>query len=211
MPEGSQNAAVMAAKLLCGCENLCENDKSILFSVAKLSEDYYGGAVGISAQDEHFGKNTCVLGISLCNDGKGFFKYDIRYGTLIASEDMIKNITSAFEKEGFEVEIAENCPCFVTGAERKYIDTVLNVYIEETGIKDAKEYYSGGGTYARYLGNSFGMNIHDYSGLEVPKCDLPAGHGEAHQPDEKIYIDAFFKGIVTDCMMMVELDSLLNE
>ena len=211
MPEGSQNAAVMASELLCGCDNLCENDKNILFSLAELSKDHYGSAVGILAQDEHFGKNTYVLGISSCKDKKGFFKYDIRYGMTIPCDEMIKSIKKAFEEKDFEIEIDENCPCFVTGAPRKYIDAVLKVYAEETGISDAEEYYSGGGTYARYLGNSFGVSIHDYSKLEYPECELPAGHGEAHQPDEKIYIDAFFKGIVTDCMMMVELDRLLNE
>lgn len=211
MPEGSQNAAVMAAELLCGCENLSANDKKILSDLAELSVDYYGSAVGILAEDEHFGKNTYVLGISSCRQSRGFFKYDIRYGMTIPSDKMIENIEKAFEEKGFETEIDENCPCFVTGAPRKYIDAVLKVYAEETGISDAKEYYSGGGTYARYLGNSFGMSIHDYSKLEYPVCDLPQGHGEAHQPDEKIYIDAFFKGIVTDCMMMVELDRLLNE
>lgn len=211
MPEGSRSAAVMAAKLLCECEALCENDKAILSSLTKLTEDYYGSAVKINADDEHFGKNTYVLGISRCENGKGFFKYDIRYGTKISSDDMIDNIKSAFEAEGFDFEVESNEVCFVTGAPRKYIDTVIDVYKAETGISDAVEYYSGGGTYARYLGNSFGMSMHDFSGGNIPECDLPAGHGEAHQPDEKIHIDAFFKGIVTDCMMMVELDRLLNE
>jgi len=86
MPEGSQNAAVMAAELLCGCEKLCENDRKILSDLAELSRDYYGSAAGILADDEHFGKNTYVLGISSCRNGRGFFKYDIRYGMTIPSD-----------------------------------------------------------------------------------------------------------------------------
>ena len=211
MPEGSKNAAVMAAKLLCECERLCENDKAILKNLAELSENYYGEAVNICAEDENFGKNTYVLGISRCDDKCGFFKFDIRYGTKISSSDIIASLKKAFDEKGFDIEIDENCDCFVTGAQRKYIDAVIDVYKKETGSQNATEYYSGGGTYARYLGNSFGMSMHDYSGFTLPDSELPAGHGEAHQPDERIYIDAFFKGIVTDCMMMVEMDRLLNE
>ena len=213
-PKSGENAAIMAAQLLCSCKNFDENDKELLSALLSLCDDYYGAGAGITAEDENFGKNTFVLGISRCKDEKGCFEFDSRFGRGISTEMILDNIRIAFEKAGFEYSVKEVKDCYVTNTDEKYVEALMRTYAKMCGVQreTLSPHYSAGGTYARLLNSpcgSLGLSIHNFAGLDVPNKDLPSGHGEAHQADECIFFDAFLKGIVTDAMIIYELDKLM--
>ena len=213
-PNMGRNAAVMASKLLCSCESFCEKDKEILSAFCQLCEDHFGSGAGIFSQDENFGQNTFVAGISKCENGKAVFEFDSRFGRTIPTDDILENVKNAFERAGFEYSVKEIKPCYVTKTEEKYIEALMETYAKMCGAerKTLSPHYSGGGTYARLLDSpcgSLGLSIHNFAGLDLQKPDLPQGHGGAHQADECIALDAFLKGIVTDAMIIYELDKLM--
>ncbi len=213
-PETGENAAVMAAQLLCSCESFCREDKEILSALCGLCADHFGGGVGIYSEDENFGKNTFVLGVSKCENRKAVFEFDSRFGRGLSTESILSNINSAFEKAGFEHTVKYVVDCYVTNTDEKYIEALMCTYAKMCGVERSSiaSHYSAGGTYARYLASpqgSLGLSIHNFAGLDLPECELPKGHGGAHQADEFISLDAFLKGIVTDAMILYEIDKLL--
>lgn len=214
-PQGSVNAAVSAAKLLSGCAALCENDREILAALAALGEDYYGGAVGIAADDPDFGQNTFVLGLCGCEAGNvPFFSFDIRFGRAILADAMKRALEEAFSRAGFDLSFDHVSECFVTGADRRFVETIKRVFAAESGEANPQAYYSRGGTYARELGCALSIGTQNYRArtqADGPEDLLPPGHGGVHQPDERIALDAYFSGILINCMILLAVDEDLCE
>ena len=211
-PETGENAGVLAAQLLCSCEQFNKNDKEILENLCSLCACYDGSGVGISSFDENFQGNTFVLGISRCEEKIARFSFDCRFGRKISTADILSSVENAVEKANFNFVVNEVKDCYVTKTDKRLIDALLSVYAKmcDTNVESFEPFYSAGGTYARYLPSSLGLSIHNFAGLDIlyPE-NLPDGHGQAHQADECISIDAFLKGIVTDAMIIYELDKMI--
>ena len=80
--------------------------------------------------------------------------------------------------------------------------------MELSGDNEAKGFYMGGGTYARYLKNAYSVGLQaGYIKNDIP--DLPAGHGSAHQADEILRIKQFMEALKIIALMIHECDNSL--
>ncbi len=195
MPDGSINAAHLAASRLAAIESLDDGDRAVLKNAAHLLETVHGEVFGIATDDPHFGPVSSANGIAALDDGHLTLSFDIRYGTALDSQEMERAVREVLDAHGFEVVSCENRPGFRRDEEGEVARRLISVYREVSGHNEVKPFYSGGGTYCRHLPNSYSI------GTAVPyikwKKDFPAGHGEAHQSDETIVIE----GLVESCAM----------
>ena len=76
---------------------------------------------------------------------------------------------------------------------------MIEVYRSLSG-QDAKPFYSGGGTYARHLTNAYSI------GVSVPyipkKLTFSRGHGDIHQSDESVSLDALIESFSVATLMV---------
>ena len=210
-PEHSINAAVEAAKVLCGLKTLCSSDREILSGMISLFSDPFGGGADISARDEHFGNNTFVLGLcSLC-DGALVCAVDCRFGQTLTADEIKTRVDTSAKSFGFlGAEAEEEKACYTPKLPERVLSAFLDAY-RSVSDPHAVPYYSAGGTYARYLPGGLSCSIFDSYGLAVSYPALPSGHGQAHQSDEMICLPALEKGIFTMAAILSELDRSLSE
>ncbi len=190
-PGGSVNAAYLAASVLEQCENLNTLDRTYMAAVAKLTKSGFGEGIDLVHEDSKFGKLTMANGMVKVENGYLKISFDTRYGSEISGDEVEARTIDEMDKLGFDVEISKNSPGFYIPEESPVAQMLKNVYNEITG-KSAKPILMGGGTYARHLKNAFSVGTEEGcpNGLE-----MPAGHGGAHQCDEKIDIDGFFEAV----------------
>ena len=204
MPEGGVNAAAEASKVLCNCDSLCENDRRIFGVIADLTDDFYGEKLGIACCDDCFGKLTSVNGICALENGVPNIALDIRYGTGIGEKELEERILAKYPK----AYIHENKSGFAIPRDNEIAKKLERVYSELSKDPNAKGFYMGGGTYARYLKNAFSVGTQaGYIKNDTP--ELPAGHGGAHQSDEILRINQFLEAIKVVALMIHECDKAL--
>ncbi len=189
MPEGSENAAYLAAELLCGCKNLCQNDRDIMKKVATLTKSGFGEGIKLVFEDEFFGKLTMANGMVKCENSHLMLSFDTRYGT-IESTEVVSRTKEGLLVLGFDVEGTFDSPGFNI-PESGAPSHLAKIYNEITG-KDEKVIYMGGGTYARHLKNAISVGT---SAGNPNNFQMPQGHGGAHQCDEMIDLDGFFEAV----------------
>ncbi len=204
-PEGGLNAAAVLCEALCKCSGISENDREMLTRIKTLTSDFYGESFGISCSDEYFGKLTSANGICSIKDGVPHISLDIRYGVGITGKEIKNKILAKYPAS----EFPEDKPGFAIPKDDRFARRLERIYAEVSGDKDAKGFYSGGGTYARYLKNAFSVGTQaSYIKNDVP--ELPEGHGEAHQSDEILRINSFLEAIKIVALMILECDAELN-
>jgi len=209
-PLDSVNATVLALELLASCENLAAGDRTMMKNVAELIGSYYGEGMGIAFEDEHFGRLTAVNGMVKVEDGSLWVSIDSRYGTGVDPEQLENAVHRAWEAIGFHVTYLNNRPGFLVDPDSPVPGMMKELYCEVTG-EDKQTYYMAGGTYSRYLKNSFtvGVAAPDPESRAV-RPEMPAGHGAAHQRDEMISVDGFFQGVRVMVHYILLLDQILN-
>lgn len=205
-PEGSVNAAVLMADMLCKCDALCENDRTILADLSRLVTDYYGKGFGIEHNDDVFGKLTCANGIVGMNEGRISAVFNVRCGTscyMNAASDKILDAA----KEHWNVSEIKCSEGYNIDEDSEALEVLIETYRHLSGDSKAKDEKCSGGTYARHLKNAMPV------GTTVPyittKCKLPDGHGDVHQPDESLCIDAFLESIKMIICMIMEIDAVI--
>lgn len=204
-PEKGLNAASVFCKALVGCGALCESDREMLGRIDELTSDFFGERLGISCSDEYFGRLTCANGICSLDGGAPHISLDIRYGVNITGDEIRNKILAYFPAS----EFPEDKPGFAIPKDDKFAKILENAYVEISGDKEAKGFYSGGGTYARYLKNAFSVgNWVSYAENEIP--DMPEGHGAAHQSDEFLRINGMLEAIKVIALMICRCDEELN-
>ena len=206
IPEGSVNAAKRACDLLLSIPALTGGDRAILSSAADLLSGVYGEPFDLARDDRYFGPVTTVNGIVGVEDGRLVLSFDFRYGTSVPAAVIEEKINAALARVGFDLVSIDNDEGFRLPEDSPAAQTVLGIYRALTGDKNAKPYYSAGGTYARHLKSAFSV------GTSLPGYPLPAmrpGHGGEHQPDEAINLDALLgAGVMTLAMTAALFDTL---
>ncbi len=209
IPEGSVNAGYLAAKILCECDSLCDNDKNILTSCARLLESGFGEGANMEHTDEIFGRLTMVNGIISTENNKLKLSFDIRYGSSLPASDAEKRAHSGIEALGWTYEDVENMEGFSIAKDSMIPDVLVETYNEMTGFEKDKITMAGG-TYARFLKNAFSVGTYtDFKGRESKPLAMPAGHGGAHEKDEKIDLDEFFFALRILMQYIIQADSLI--
>ena len=200
-PAGSVNAARELALALSACPSLPDGDRAALKNMAYLLSDTDGTVMGIKKSDPHFSPLTVANGVVRCVDGRLSFSLDIRYGTAIDSEEMVRTLAATAEEYGFSLKTLENKAGFLLPLGSPFDKTILDVCERHSGERPTP-FLMGGGTYARYLDNAYSM------ATSVPYVADPyvcpaEGHGGARQADEHLPIDAFLAAcaLVTDTVL----------
>ncbi len=209
MPEGSLNAAYLAAKFLSEAENLNEADKKIMKETAHILSCPFGTSMGLDFCDDLFGRLTFVNGMASVDDGRLKLSFDIRYSSSLKAEDLIKKTESAFKKLGWGIIIKESSPGFSIDEKSKIPEAFERIYREATGL-DKKSTKLGGGTYARKLKNAFSVGTHTQTANTKSVFKMPEGHGGVHQCDEMIDIESFFTAVRIIFYYILKMDEEIN-
>ena len=194
-PEGSVNAAWLAASVLASCDSLNETDRTAMAQAAAYFASHWGEAFGISHEDAHFGKLSAINGMAKVEEGKLSLSLDVRYGVSFCPDELEEKIARAAEEKGWKITELINRPGFIVSAESPVPETMKTLYREMTGT-EKEPFYMAGGTYARYLKNAFAVGTWaDDPERETPRTQLPPEHGGAHQRDEAVDLAGFFQAV----------------
>ncbi|MGN0486035.1 MAG: Sapep family Mn(2+)-dependent dipeptidase [Acutalibacteraceae bacterium] len=211
IPEGSLNAAYLAASILSCCEALPAEDRMIMEHAKSILDGYYGEGIGVMHEDADFGKMTCVNGIADSADGHLHLSFDVRFGPSLDAE-YLKNISEKHLSElGFSVCDGKVNPGFIIDKSSPVPSAMEEIYRDITG-DSLERVLMGGGTYARKLKNTFSVGTFAIpTGRENPPFAMEEGHGGAHQRDEMIDIEGFFTAVRVLIHYILACDGIINE
>ncbi len=209
-PENSINAAHLLAKLLSGVERISKTDRQIMKEAEAILSSHYGESVGIAVSDEVFGKLTFVNGIAKVEDGQLVLSFDIRYGIGIRTDELKLRLEEALGNLGWSVRTVGTMDGFEM-ASSPLPGVFEKIFEDITGHKkDA--YTMGGGTYARFLKNAFSVGTEaEGKTKRTPPFPVPEGHGGAHQCDEMIDTEGFFRAVRIIVRYIIAIDEEINK
>ena len=205
-PEDSVNAFVKYIESALGDKRLSDTDKEILADAYDILNDCYGSGLGISLDDLFWEKNTSINGIVSTNEGKLQMSLDIRFNPVTSNEELMEIITKRLNGKWKITETS-----LVTGYkndENSKVAVVLReVYSALSGNECDCGIMTAGGTYSKYLKNSFPI------GTVMPHPELnhgfELGHGGCHGPDETMSEIGFLEAIKALFFTILELDSIM--
>ncbi len=211
IPDGSINAAYIAAKLLSKCKSLCESDRMILNNATDILSDSYGKGIGVVHEDINFGKLTSVNGIVKLVDGKLNLSFDCRYGDTLCADYLETESEKVLCEKGFIVTYKNNSAGFSIDKDSKIPGVLEDIYAEVSGERLDRVLMSGG-TYARKINNAFSIGTFVIKkDRATPVLSMPDGHGGPHQCDEKIDLEGFFEAVRILTHYVIALDKIINE
>ncbi len=209
MPEGSCNAARLAAELLSELSELCEQDRAIMADTAHILGCHYGTTMSLEHDDIRFGKLTFVNGIVKTVDGKLALSFDTRFGSTLDPDEFVAKAKNEFSEKGWSVEVESCMKGFSIADDSPIPDRLVGIYNAITGF-DEKALRLGGGTYARKLDNAFSVGTKtSRADRKTPFLEMPDGHGGVHQSDEMIDLEAFFDAVRIITHYIINIDECL--
>jgi len=205
-PEGSENALVKYIETAFDDDRISDTDKGILKDVHTILSDCYGDGLGISHTDDFWGKLTCANGIVRVKDCKLQISLDIRYGQTVSGEEIIETIQNRLNGKWTVVESSLSTG-YIIDENSQEATIIRNVYSSLSGIECECGIKTAGGTYSKFLNNSFSI------GTVMPHPELKHGfkdgHGAVHAPDEAMSEKGFLESIKTLLIMILEIDKIL--
>ncbi len=156
-PEQGVNAGLIALKYV---DTLSINPT--LHNLIKAYDDLNGRGLNAYGKSEKMGENTLNVGIINYSAGKLTLTANFRYVETCDSDTMLERIKEA--SKPFKVKIDLHDHLLYYPVESPLIQTLLQVYKEETKDKNAVPLAIGGGTYAKEASNvvCFGMQHLEY-------------------------------------------------
>lgn len=209
-PDGGVNAVYLMSKLLAGCENLPEQDRKVFATVEGFLTGHWGEGFGVQHEDSHFGRLTAVCGMVKLEDGCLCVSIDSRYGTECDGDSLEQKLRSCWAEAGWDTVYMENRPGYLVDEACPVPAMLTEIYREMTGRENGC-YYMPGGTYGRYLKNTFTVGACALAADRAPGMVMPAGRGGAHQRDEAVDIESFFLGVRVLAQYVLACDKLLSE
>ena len=179
MPEGTVNAIGVLARYLLAQDLAGEGERSFLELLVTLTEDAYGRAAGVAAEDDKFGALTLVAGVIRTVDGTFTQTVDSRYPTTTSGEAITARLAELAAEHGCSYEQTSGDAPFYISPESPEIQVLLDTYSEYTG-REGKAFTIGGGTYARHFKRACAFGPHD------PAEQTPDWVGMEHGPDEAV-------------------------
>lgn len=208
-PDNSLNATWLLTSLLSSCEDLPQNDRKCLQTVAEHLRGYWGEGLGIAHQDPDFGALTCSNGMVKVENGHLMVSLDIRYGVTCDPKELERKLYIAWEQAGWTITYMENNPGYSSDPQSPYAIKMKAIAEEMIG-QEMKFYRMPGGTYGRYLKTAFPIGVTaTHADRNPSNLELPAGHGGAHQRDEAVDIESFFLGVRILAQDILACDSML--
>ncbi len=178
-PEGGINAV---ARLLKAIQPLhLPDNEHWLDTVLEWAESLDGSALGIAHEDEVSGKLTSNLGVFEYDGTRVLCVFNIRYPVTWGLDALKERLQPTLERTGFRLADVRHTEPLYVPLDTPFLQTILQVYREETGDYESQPHTMGGGTYARTMPNLVAIG----AGFE--------GDGEVHQADERIAIESLKK------------------
>ncbi len=180
-PHKGENSITKAITLL-GKEYSLE----ALGNIPRFIEKYIGNTtdgalLGIDNFDKQSGDVTVNVGVISIEQEKACIKVDIRYPVTSSYDDILSGVSQKAKEFDLSVKVDHHLSSLNVPRESNIISILKNSYKEITGSMP-NLYSTGGGTYARALGNkgvAFGpVFSDDYSNM--------------HKPDESLDEEKFF-------------------
>ena len=209
-PDGGVNAAWLLAKLLAGCEALPQTDREIFATLEAFQASHWGEGFGVQHEDSHFGRLTAVCGMVKVEDGHLMVSIDSRYGTECDGAVLENTLVRRWQEAGWDTVYMENRQGYLVDESSPVPAMLTALYRQMTGRENGC-YYMSGGTYGRYLRNTFIVGTYALPADRAPGMVMPAGHGGAHQRDEAIDIEGFFLAVRILAQYVLACDRLLQE
>ncbi len=207
-PDGTLNAASVAAKKLLNIASINENDRKILESLDIFLDSSTGEGLDIDRTDE-YGSLTVGNGIVKLTDGYLNFSLDIRFSPITDKDDVISKVKSTMDKNGFEIE--------VTGASNGFVlkenPDLTNAFLKSMAMFGAdtsgSPYIEKGLTYARHLKDaySFGASLN----WDPELIGIAPGTGKAHSVHEAASIDGLIQCIKILASMILDTDKFITD
>lgn len=193
MPFLGVNAVVSAAMIL--CDALGEKAGKLLhFAKDVIGRDPNGKTAGVYFRDDN-GELTLNLGLLRFENGEGWLGTDIRFPVTGTGAYAAGLYQAMADKYGIRAEIPTPSEPHFVPEDSELVTTLLKVYREVTGEKDARSFTIGGGTYARHVGKKFVA-----FGAEFGDTDY-----RMHNADEYYPLEEYMKHCVICAMGMLEL------
>lgn len=139
-----------------------------------------GSRIGIGFSDEKSGRLSLNNGIISYDRDSISINVNVRYPVSCDSEKVYEGMTPVLDSYGIGVVKMIDLEPLYFNPEGKLIETLMEVYREETGDKVNGPLVIGGGTYARAC-----PNIVAFGGL------FPGDPDVMHQKNEKLSIERF--------------------
>ena len=193
-PSKGYNAVSALFEVLKDFEVKNEELKSIVTffdKFVKMETD--GESFGVKCTDGETGELTLNLGkINLENNELEIW-LDMRIPVKIKNEQIIETIKKNTEDFGYEFVLHSNTQPLYVPKDSFLVSTLMDIYKDLTGDKDAEPVAIGGGTYAKYANNTVAFG-----------ALLPEQEDRMHQRDEyleiskidkllQIYVEAIYK------------------
>jgi succinyl-diaminopimelate desuccinylase len=190
MPDVGVNAALYL------CAFLSKHYKSDIMEFLGdiCLNDYTGKKLGLEMSDSESGDLTVNIGRVTYNSKNGWnIGFNVRYPVTKKYEEVKKRIEKAADTNGFRLSGENNSNPHFLPSDSELVTILSKVYEEQTGEK-ATLLSTGGGTYARALGNAVA-----YGAL------FPGDEELYHQKDEYIKIDSLLKATAIYAQSIYEL------
>ena len=193
-PDKGKNAGLYLCDFLSHL-NLPRKEKTFFqFASHYFHQHFTGEPLGLSYQDDITGKLSINAGIlSFDRDQGGKIGISMRYPVTFPLDDRMDQLKNMLHEKGFAIENFSNSEPHHVDKDHPFIQTLANVYEQQTGEK-AELLAIGGGTYARSLetGVAFGALF-------------PGRPDVAHQKDEYMVLEDLWKATAIYAQAIYEL------
>ena len=178
-PHGGDSAAIRAFRFLNEISPLsCQTYFQELFDTTQIG----GAGLGIAGADEASKDLTSNIGVVTTEKDAVHLLYNIRY-PVTWTGDKLQTMCHEFLRNfqsHFTMEVLRDSPSLYFPIEHPLVQTIVDVYEQETGERRAPG-TMGGGTYARAIPNTVSVG----TGWE--------GDGNPHETDERVKVEHIFK------------------
>lgn len=201
-PENTVNGCAIILNALFACPSFSKNDKKQLSFLLSVLNAYEGEELCIRSQDTLFGKTTATNGIINIDKDLVKFTLDVRYGSTFTSKNLIEKLSDVLSRDNISFKVVKNGEPTAISKDNKFVLACIEAYREHTGNYEKEPKINAGSTYSRHLTNAFETG----TTTRYDHCNLPSGHGFAHQPDEHISIDGLLDAIAITLKMVLKID-----
>ncbi len=141
------------ARLCTALYNIDERSSAIDFVATKVKETYNGELIQGEVKDDISGSLKFNLGRISIKDNQEYIGMDSRIPVLVDENKILEVYKQEIEKFGFTFNIVKVQEKLYVEEDSHLVSTLMKVYKDITGEKDARPLSSGGGTYARAFKN----------------------------------------------------------
>ena len=191
------NKGVNAGTHMCNFLKDYSNNKLIHFVSQYFHLDYYLKNLGLDYNDYEMGPITCNLGIVNIVKDNSRVTLDLRYPTRYDRDKFLKVLDEKTKENKIVINHSTNKNPHYVSPEDDLVKKLYQVYLKHTSDFEHKPFTIGGGTYASTLPKAvaFGMK-------------MPYEEELAHQRNEYLNLDTFYKAILIYIDAIIELGEL---